>query len=234
MATDGDTDYKNFTHGELLEASSRVDKGRFPLNFAAINYEIEARKGGAGAAEHTAAEFERIKYANFWRRSGAGFLDSLILKAFFLLQALLLASIASISIQIGVFLFCSTIGVVYVIAMHARFGQTPGKMATGVVVVDLSERPITLKQALLREAFTMVVVLAMMAWGIPRIIHGEDPLPQPGESSVFILGLGFVAIAWAIIIILSGLTTKKQRAIHDFIAGTVVVRKTSLNRQLKA
>ncbi|MCY9824847.1 RDD family protein [Vibrio chagasii] len=53
----------------------------------------------------------------------------------------------------------SLIGVTYYVGMHAKFGQTIGKMVTRVKVVDVSEsRNLTLKQSCMRDIVPIMLV----------------------------------------------------------------------------
>jgi uncharacterized RDD family membrane protein YckC len=96
-------------------------------------------------------------------------------------------------------------------------------MACGVIVLDISERRLSWKQAVLREIFTIVSVAASLIVEGPDLVRGLDPYRAEAiGASWWFLGpsafLGFVEVA-------TFLATKKHRALHDFIAGSVVIRK---------
>lgn len=118
----------------------------------------------------------------------------------------------------------------YTVVMHARSGQTYGKMVTKVRVVDFkTEGDISWRQAWLREGIPIVLSLGLLGWEVVLILNGSlNPAAlADGEELTTrrefwfltaLPGLWFVAEAMTM------LTNKKRRALHDFIAGTVVVR----------
>ena len=59
---------------------------------------------------------------------------------------------------------------------------------------------------------------------IPRIVHGVDIYAPAGFTTVDWV-LMYSTSAWFIVEVATMLTNDKRRALHDFIAGSVVVRK---------
>ena len=112
---------------------------------------------------------------------------------------------------------------VYLIAMHAKFGQTLGKMAMNVKVLNVSEEPITLNQAILRESPQLIFNLAAIYLNIRFL--GENPESEALKIPYGVLG-AIIGI-WGLTDILIFALNEKRRALHDFIAGTIVV-KTNL------
>jgi len=117
----------------------------------------------------------------------------------------------------------------YTVVMHARYGQTVGKMVTRVRVVDFrTEGKISWRQALLREGIPTLVSLGFIGYEVYAILVGKDSLDplSAGETvpqNLTWLISGLPAL-WFLAEVLTMLTNKKRRALHDFIAGTVVVR----------
>ena len=118
----------------------------------------------------------------------------------------------------------------YTVVMHGRYGQTIGKMVTKVRVVDFrTEGKISFRQAWLREGIPMILslgllgyeVFAILTWSAsPRAIDNDEGL-MTGKS--FWL-LSSIPGLWFLAEVLTMLTNDKRRALHDFIAGTVVIR----------
>jgi uncharacterized membrane protein YjgN (DUF898 family) len=54
MATDGDVDYRSLTRAELEEALTRIDRTRFPLNYARLMAALEQRRAEENAASSAA------------------------------------------------------------------------------------------------------------------------------------------------------------------------------------
>lgn len=111
----------------------------------------------------------------------------------------------------------------YSILMHARYGQTLGKMATEVTVLDLSERRFpTLRQAFLRDAGYVILNCASLAYLFVLVLSGRysfgaEMSGAPGRI------LALAGLAWFLLELLTMATNRKRRALHDYIAGTVVV-----------
>ncbi len=107
----------------------------------------------------------------------------------------------------------------YSVVMHFRYGQTIGKMVVHVKVVDVSEtKAIQLKQALLRDS--VWIVLQVVDFALQQFLVRSD-------NSVFWLLTtitGNVAFLWTLLETVSMFTNSKRRAVHDFIAGTVVIQ----------
>jgi uncharacterized RDD family membrane protein YckC len=110
---------------------------------------------------------------------------------------------------------------VYMIMMHGLYGQTLGKMWMNVKVLDAAaEKPIGFKQAILREMPQLIFNLGMIYLGI--VFLDENPESENVKSAYGIFGA--LAAVWGLADILTFLFNDKRRALHDFIAGTVVVK----------
>lgn len=128
---------------------------------------------------------------------------------------------------------------VYHIGFVALWGQTPGKMAARIKVVRLDGSPANFWNALLRNSVEtsltlLALVLEMRAMGhlTDAQFLGVEMAKRQDLINVFIPGWA-VYIAWATQgFVLSEFIVlffnKKKRAIHDFIAGTVIVHDTKL------
>ena len=121
----------------------------------------------------------------------------------------------------------------YTVVMHGRYGQTVGKMATKVRVVDFrTEGKISFGQAWLREGIPMFLTLGLLGYQVSAILTGSVS-PSDIENGAAFAGKSFLLLmalpaAWYAAEVLTMLTNKKRRALHDFIAGTVVVRTNAL------
>jgi uncharacterized RDD family membrane protein YckC len=169
------------------------------------------------------------RYSTFAPRFWAAFVDGCVLWPVGFIAATILyletpRLLAAVALFVEGFAW-----IVYTVLMHARYGQTLGKMGTKVRVVDVrTEGKITLRQAWLREAIPAVLALGLVGCQLftlamsevpPSAIgKGEDLL---GDASLWVLSL---PLFWYLAELLTMLTNKKRRALHDFIAGTVVIR----------
>lgn len=113
----------------------------------------------------------------------------------------------------------------YSILLHARYGQTLGKMAVGVKVLDLGEqRTPTLRQAFLRDIGSIILSTVALGYMIYLAITGQD-LTEAARSTPILRILGGAILGWSLLELITMLTNSKRRALHDWIAGTVVVRE---------
>jgi uncharacterized RDD family membrane protein YckC len=153
------------------------------------------------------------QYQTFWPRIVAVGIDVLILMGVLNIGALLDAYFGIsygtlVSEYAGADLF-----IAYRVLMHAFWGQTLGKRACRVRVVDLSGRPLSMRQVLLREIVPLMLSLASTM----RLLLSPDAYQ--------VLGILFaVYSAWLLLQVAVMLLDRRQRAIHDYIAGTIVVR----------
>ena len=107
--------------------------------------------------------------------------------------------------------------VFYFILLHYGYGQTIGKKAVDVKVVDDSESPINFGQAVLRSLPQLIPTLFTVTLLTPNY--------YPDESTQIISAVIFGAAGvFNIADIVVCLTNDKRRALHDIIAGTVVIR----------
>ncbi len=119
---------------------------------------------------------------------------------------------------------------IYTVTMHARYGQTVGKMVTKVRVVDSrTEGKISWGQASIREGIPMILSLGLVVYEVYGILSGrftarsfENSQALNNNGLIFLL-TGIPGL-WFLAEVLTMLTNRQRRALHDFIAGTVVVR----------
>jgi uncharacterized RDD family membrane protein YckC len=112
----------------------------------------------------------------------------------------------------------------YSIGMHAKFGQTLGKMVARVKVRDVSETRLSIQQALLRDAVPVVLSLVFVVLGLPRVLSGGTPMEAVPKWDMATSLLGYTSLGWYVVELLTMLTNHRRRAPHDLIASSVVVR----------
>jgi uncharacterized RDD family membrane protein YckC len=169
------------------------------------------------------------KYSTFWLRFAAGLLDGIILMPVSLIFGFALMHSSWLPIRIVSCVVNESFPVVYSIWMHGKYGQTLGKMSCGVIVLDISERPLTMKQAVLRDIFGVAFLLIGWVFDIHNLIYGPA-LSQSGPFAVIAMVVGYSALGLFGVEVITMLTNRKRRALHDFIAGSVVIQKSSVVR----
>ena len=178
-------------------------------------------------------EVNEFVYVGFWRRIAAYLIDIAIL-----IPYALLSSWFAYASKEG-FLICQAvaflIGIIFEIYLVKRFGGSPGKLLMKMRIAKLDGSPVGYREASVRYSVIFVISLVssvgliVSAFSIPdleyaalthktRVMRFRELAPvwyQPVEiaGSVWV-GSEFVVL----------LTNRKRRAIHDFMAGTVVIR----------
>lgn len=128
-------------------------------------------------------------------------------------------STAHLTIVVGCTILIALLPLVYSIFFHYKYGQTPGKWIARVKVLDLSEtRLLTLKQSVFRDSFFLVIEVVGLFYFFFQT-NKSDYL-QNGYDDFASQPI----IWWTIIELVTMLTNKKRRAVHDLMAGSVVVR----------
>jgi uncharacterized RDD family membrane protein YckC len=171
----------------------------------------------------------QVRYAPLWRRLFAAIIDDIIFIPIITLMPTLmlsakLKSILLEDILIGSAIFTYTLIYLYHILMHSRYGQTWGKMAMSIKVIHANETTlkISLPQAFLRECLSISITLAAFLYNNLRSDFFHSPAFN-AYSSVSTL-INVAAFIWGFVALIVMLTNKRRRAVHDFIANTVVIR----------
>ena len=169
-------------------------------------------------------------YAGFWRRLEALLVDVAV---FLPLAALQLWLFRSRTLLLLSTLLLTALGWAYQIWMHGRWGQTLGKMATGVRVVSVDGASISWRQAFLRSAVTVglgVLASASFVYAVLQIPKTEFQqlgfltLSRRIQDKQLWPFLRWVQNAWLWSEVIVMLFNSRRRSIHDYIAGTVVLR----------
>ncbi len=170
------------------------------------------------------------RYSTFAPRFWVGTVDGCILCPIFLTVSAVLTLNIPRALAASLLFVQGLVGLLYSILMHAHYGQTVGKMTTKVRVVDYrTEGKISFRQACLRESVPIIFITTSLAFDLSSMLTGRLAPCEIIRGSAFLaerpfgipLAIGFL---WFALEILTMLTNKKRRAVHDFIAGTIVVR----------
>lgn len=183
----------------------------------------------------TPTSTDPLRYAGFWPRLGALLLDMLIMLP---LSALVFWGSERYRLFDLYYLIPGTLfGFFYGVYLVRRFGGTPGKLVVGVRIRKVSGEPVGYREALLRYLPEFLLGTLTYIALVISVLHISDTeyhslsvmerakrmvdLAPPWYTPLQIVQNVWV---WGELIVL--LTNRKRRALHDFIAGTVVVRTT--------
>ncbi len=212
---------------ELEDCYYALDREKNPGYADKLEQQIEALGGSLYTSEEAITEANR--YRTFWRRYWAQVLDSAILTLPLgvVLFVLLMNGVITPASEPYVNQVAFFILLVYSIGMHASFGQTVGKMATGVKVVRNADGGnIGVKQALLRDLVPVVFFLVSLGYlalfgaSIQGVVVEDATVP----ATVVVDAYAWAISGWGLAELVTMLFNAKRRAVHDFLAGTVVTR----------
>lgn len=174
-----------------------------------------------------------MRYAGFWQRFGAYWIDLLIL-----------LPISGLAIYCGEqsrlfmlywFVPSLALGLFYHVYLVSRYGGTPGKLLLKTRIAMQDGSAVTMKAAMIRHAVlfvlaTLISVATLMglvqmtdeAYFAYGYIERSTKLVEMAPSWYFTVSILLQIWIWGEF--LTMLFNKRRRAVHDFIAGTVVVR----------
>ena len=166
------------------------------------------------------------KFQTLGPRFAALFIDGIIMIPFNSLAAMSTDLIRTHNVPKVSFILTNLftlIPVIYAILLHAKYGQTLGKKVMKVKVLDISEKPITFTQAVIRSLPQMFPAFA----GASLINISTRANPDYDVIQIAVIIITAVSWIWQIADIIVCFSSEKKRALHDLIAGTVVVKTDS-------
>lgn len=173
-------------------------------------------------------------YAGFWRRSGALFLDVLFLLPL-TIGSLLIDNHGRLNYfytTIPIYIFCFF----YFVYPVQRWGGTPGKLVSRILILKPNGGKVGWKEAIIRH-------LPVFLLGIIGIVAKCMALQSMDDHQFLSISFSerarWTAILmpswakygvwgnrlWVILGIIIMMSNDRRRAVHDFFAGTVVVKK---------
>jgi len=167
------------------------------------------------------------KYRTFWPRFWAGWIDTFVFIPLFGVDWLVQQT-TSAPVVLALWFVLYTLSFdIYSVALHTKYGQTLGKMAMRIKVLSVSETKLSLRQALLRDIVPILLSSVSLVFWLPRILAGiKFELTWVDELSLY------GSLAWFVVELVTMLTNAKRRAVHDLIAGSVVVRVEHIEVEL--
>jgi uncharacterized RDD family membrane protein YckC len=174
-----------------------------------------------------------VAYAGFWRRFGAMWIDVLVL-----------LPLAGLTYYFGEqhrlfhvywLLPGAVIGVLFHVYLVVRYGGTPGKLALNIRIAMVDGSNVTVRAAIIRHSVLFLLSFLSslgLALATLKLTDGQHASLGFVERSVTLVSLApdwynIAAMStrvWVWSEFLTMLFNKRRRAIHDFMAGTVVVR----------
>ncbi len=171
---------------------------------------------------------DQKRYKTFWRRFWAGIADSIVLMPLMLLSQVLWNHSEQIpnAILALYYITLALSGYVYRILLHGFYGMTIGKMLLKLVVVDVSEKaPLKMSQAVRRDMIPLFLAsfyITIKFFHILKTGEPSSPAVRPLGFAYWVISSCSAIWFWGEFITM--LTNRKKRALHDFVAGSVVIR----------
>ena len=183
--------------------------------------------------------YNKTMYPGYLLRFGAFLLDLLIVAPFFILVLYL----NSLGKEMYYFTFIPSLAfsIWYHIYLLKRYGATPGKLLSGIRVVKTNGQYPDWKEAFLRFTLTLSVLIFGTIIKFVALSEADagyyDGLGWRQQTEylktlspgLFMINLWLSSIFfWGDLVVL--FTNRKKRALHDLIAGTVVVMDLYMKR----
>jgi uncharacterized RDD family membrane protein YckC len=173
-------------------------------------------------------------YSDFGSRLGAGLLDGLIMCPVWI-TAMIINS-HNMNTHYYTLLVNLVFGLWYMVYLPKRYGGTPGKLISGLKIVKMDGGDIGWEEAFLRYSVSLGFALLTGAATIQALMQADPEtfnemgwLEQtqylesfmPFYQSIFVWG----TCAWLLVDIIVYFADDRSRALHDKLAGTVVIKK---------
>jgi uncharacterized RDD family membrane protein YckC len=163
---------------------------------------------------------DELEHAGFWPRFGACVIDGLVLGCAFWALVLSARALGEPMLGFIIFMLFSHAVWAYNTFQHGRWGQTIGKRATGIRVVEaITGAPISYARATARDCVIIADANVRLMLGTASILSHEYLFGTPQGRAVDV-----IFIAWWVVSSLVLVSHRRNRTLHDFIAGTLVIK----------
>lgn len=178
-------------------------------------------------------------YGGFGERLGSLLLDSLIIMPVAFLTLYLN------SMDKNLFFYTLIPNLVFQIGYHmylpTRYGATPGKLIMGIQILRIDGQEIGWKEAFMRHLVILLLTVFSSVLMIYCLLSADDATYQGLSwmkqsqylmtfAPVLFLVYTWVANIWTWGELIVLLTNPRKRALHDYMAGTVIVKKVYVKR----
>lgn len=180
-----------------------------------------------------------MQYAGFWKRFGAYWIDVMTFLPIIALS--LWGNEQSRLFQLYWLIPGLVIGIWFHVYLVKKYGGTPGKLLLKIKIAKIDGSDVGYKEAVLRYSVLFVISFVMSVGLLPVVLEMTDTeYFSMGwqERTLYMLehtpswynAVNIVMNIWIWSEFLVMLTNKKRRALHDFIAGTVVIPRESFSK----
>jgi uncharacterized RDD family membrane protein YckC len=170
------------------------------------------------------------KYDTFEKRFLAGIVDSIVFVPFILAENYFEDRNHTNGFLTATILF-NVCWMIYSTVDHGKYGQTVGKKMMGLKVFRLNERDVIgYKRAFYREAIPFAASMIIL---VLILVSGRDVLSDEAnpDDTIYLGYVDLFSLLWFILELVTMMFNRKRRALHDLIAGSVVVNLNELKRE---
>lgn len=162
------------------------------------------------------------RYHTFWRRLLAGLLDSFLFIPFTIVD-FYVNQAENILLFIGWSLITIICWMIYIVIGHGKYGQTLGKKIMQIRVVDIGEqKTIGYGRAFIRESVWVIADIAGLAY-LAYASFTANVNDRELIRSVYEDYISYTILVWFLLELITMLFNNKRRALHDYIARSVVI-----------
>lgn len=182
---------------------------------------------------------EESIYAGFWIRLGSLILEVLILIPYILLKMY----VDGLGYRITYYTVIPELLFYFWFRIYLvkKYGGSPGKLIVGLKIIKLDGTDVTWREAILRELFTFIdtifvscIMVVALSYADKEVYMSLEWVKKQDYLLSFFPSLSRIHNVfnnfwfWSELVVL--LFNKRKRAIHDYVAGTVIVKKTYLKK----
>jgi uncharacterized RDD family membrane protein YckC len=110
----------------------------------------------------------------------------------------------------------------YTVYFHGKYGQTLGKRIIGIKVLDMDESStIGFKRAILRESIWLLFSFSALVYSFFQ--NGFENQLQEEIATSYDAIISLFTLSWPVVELITMFFNEKRRAVHDFIAQSVVI-----------
>ncbi len=178
-------------------------------------------------------------YAGFGPRLASLLLDSIILGP--VIFAILYFNSSGLYMYYYTLVPNLIINLWYYVYLPKRYGATPGKLIMGMQIIRLDGEKIGWREAFLRHLVMFILAIsgaALTIYGMSKTDEATFESLSWLQQSQHLMSFSPILLViytwlsngwfWSELIVL--LTNPRKRALHDYIAGTVIVKKMYVSR----
>ncbi|MDH3975247.1 MAG: RDD family protein [Deltaproteobacteria bacterium] len=177
-------------------------------------------------------------YAGFWRRLLAVLID--VSFVVILYKIIVAFEQPSIPLEVSILTVTYLSFSIFIVVLNAKYGISPGKLIARIRITKLDGSKISFKEAILRNSvdifFSIILLISLLTTLFSltdlqsyfTLSFDDRSVFLHSNTTLFSYILFYIQNLWYASELMVLLLNKKKRALHDFIAGTVVITNNQI------